>query len=184
MCMYDEMQFALQVLLCTLCSLKGDFLLACNFTNNYCVNTSAHLSYFDSSTPQLNISILICTFISAVRSFVITGIARTLTNIDQMITGLASFGALDYIRSHKNVMKPLFTLDGERHFQPTPELFIEGLHVLFSVEGSNRKACEIHVFKNFCEVLQDLGTTQGKSSRVIFIIILLLYIRDRHAMKM
>ena len=61
-----------------------------------------------------------------------------------MITGLASFGALDYIRSHKNVMKPLFTLDGARHFQPTPELFIEGLNVLFSEEGSNRKAlCKI-----------------------------------------
>lgn len=95
------------------------------------------------------------------RSFVITGIARTLTTIDQMITGLASFGALDYIRSHKNVMKPLFTLDGARHFQPTPELFIEGLNVLFSEEGSNRKACEIDVFKNFCDFVQDLGTTQG-----------------------
>ncbi|XP_067027006.1 uncharacterized protein [Acropora muricata] len=95
------------------------------------------------------------------RSFVITGIARTLTTIDQMITGLASFGALDYIRSHKNVMKPLFTLDGARHFQPTPELFIEGLNVLFSEEGSNHKASEIDVFKNFCDFVQDLGTTQG-----------------------
>ncbi|PFX24927.1 hypothetical protein AWC38_SpisGene10459 [Stylophora pistillata] len=95
------------------------------------------------------------------RSFVITGIARTLTCIDQMITGLASFGALDYIRSHKNVMKPLFTLDGARHFQPTPELFIEGLNVLFSEEGSNHKACEKDVFKNFCEFVQDLDTTQG-----------------------
>ena len=157
MWMYDEVQFALQMMLCTLhwffylCSLKWAFLLACNFTNDYCVNTSTHLSYFDSSTPQLNISVLIYTFISAVRSIVITGIARTLTTIDQMITGLASFGVLDYIRSHKNVMMPLFTLDGARHFQSTPELFSEGLHVLFSEEGSNHKACEIDVFKNFCD---------------------------------
>ena len=156
---------------------------ACNFANDYCVNTNAHLSYFYSSNPQLNISILIYTFISTVRSFVITGIARTLTTIDQMITGLASFGALDYIRSHKNVMKPLFTLDGARHFQPTPELFIEGLNVLFSEEGSNHKASEIDVFKNFCDFVQDLGTTQGKNSRVLFIIILLLYIRHRLDMK-
>ncbi|KAK2565544.1 hypothetical protein P5673_010661, partial [Acropora cervicornis] len=95
-----------------------------------------------------------------VGSFLITGIARTLTTIDQMITGHASFGALDYIGSNKNVMKPLFTLDGARHFQPTPELFIEGLHILFSEEGSYRKACEIDVFKNFCDFVQDLGTTQ------------------------
>lgn len=190
MCIYDELHlFALRMLLCTLhwffylCSLKWAFLPACNFANDYCVNTSAHLSYFYSSNPQLNISILIYTFISTVRSFVITGIARTLTTIDQMITGLASFGALDYIRSHKNVMKPLFTLDGARHFQPTPELFIEGLNVLFSEEGSNRKASEIDVFKNFCDFVQDLGTTQGKNSRVLFIIILLLYIRHRLDMK-
>ena len=82
-----------------------------------------------------------------------------------MITGHASFGALDYIGSNKNVMKPLFTLDGARHFQPTPELFIEGLHILFSEEGSYRKACEIDVFKNFCDFVQDLGTTQGKNPR-------------------
>ncbi|CAH3108445.1 unnamed protein product [Porites lobata] len=63
-------------------------------------------------------------------------------------------------RSHKNVMKPLFTMDGAQHFQPTPDLFIEGLNVLFSEEGSNRKACEIDVFKNFCDFVQDLGTTE------------------------
>lgn len=96
----------------------------------------------------------------------ITGIARTLTCIDQMITGLASFGALDYIRSHKNVMEPLFTLDGARHFQPTPELFVEGLNVLFSEERSNHKACEIDVLKNFCDFVQDLDTTQGKNLKL------------------
>ena len=79
----------------------------------------------------------------------ITGIAKT--TIDRMITGFASFGTLDYIRSHKNVMKPLFTLDGARHFQPTPEPFMEGLYVLLSEEGSNHKAYQIDVFKNFCD---------------------------------
>ena len=54
---------------------------------------------------------------------------------------------------------------------------------MFSEEGSNRKACEIDVFKNFCDFVQDLGTTQGKNSRIIFIIILLLYIRHRLDMK-
>ena len=131
----------------------------------------AYLSYFNSSTPQLNISVLIYTFICAVRSFVITGIAKT--TIDQMITGLASFGALDYIRSHKNVMNPLFTMDGARYFQPTHKLFMEGLNVLLSEEGSNRKACEIDVFKNFCDFVQDLGTTDGKNSKVIFIVIVI-----------
>ncbi|XP_078349386.1 uncharacterized protein LOC144634336 [Oculina patagonica] len=72
------------------------------------------------------------------RLFVIAGIAKTLTTIDQIITVLASFGALDYIRSHKNVMKPLLTLNGARHFKPTPELYSEGLNVLFREEGSNR----------------------------------------------
>lgn len=98
----------------------------------------------------------------------VTGIAKTLTTIDQMIPGLASFGALDYIRSHRNVMKPLFTLDGARHFQPTPEFFNEGLNVLFSEKGSNRKACEIDVFKNFCDFVQDLGTTKGKNSSYLY----------------
>lgn len=94
-----------------------------------------------------------------------------MATIDQLITGLASFGALDYIRSHKNVMQPLFTLDGAKYFQPTPELFLEGLNVLFSEEGSNKKACETDVYKNFCDYVQDLGTTEGTSSKVIIIII-------------
>ena len=59
----------------------------------------------------------------------ITGITKTLqATIDQMITGLASFGALDYIRSHKSEMRPLLTLDGAKYFQPTPELFLDGLN--------------------------------------------------------
>ena len=66
-----------------------------------------------------------------------------LATIDQMITGLASFGALDYIRSHKSEMQPLLTLDGAKYFQPTPDLFLEGLNVMFSEEGSSNKACEI-----------------------------------------
>ena len=74
--------------------------------------------------------------------------------------------------------------DGARHFQPTPELFIEGLHVSFSEQGSNRKACEIDVFKNFCDFVQDLGTTQDKNQRVIFVITLFLYNRYILAIKM
>ena len=103
----------------------------------------------------------------------ITGITKTLATIDQMITGLASFGALDYIRSHKSEMQPLLTLDGAKYFQPTPELFLEGLNVLFSEEGSNKKACEIDVYKNFCDYVQDLGATEGatSSSKAIVIII-------------
>ena len=103
----------------------------------------------------------------------ITGITKTLATIDQMITGLASFGASDYIRSHKSEMQPLLTLDGTKYFQPTPELFLDGLNVLFSEEGSNKKACEIDVYKNFCDYVQDLGTTKGTTanSKVIVIII-------------
>lgn len=82
--------------------------------------------------------------------------------------------------SHKNVMKPLFTLEGGRHFQPTPELFIEGLNVLFSEEGSNRKACEIDVCKNFCDFVQDLETAQGIQKLYL---LSSSYIRDRLAMK-
>ena len=101
-----------------------------------------------------------------------------------MITDHASFGALDYIGSNKNVMKPLFTLDGARQFQLTPEVFIEGLQVSFSEQWSNRKACEIDVFRNFCHFVQDLGTTPGKNQRVIFGILFFLYNRDRLAIKM
>ena len=103
----------------------------------------------------------------------ITGITKTLATIDQMITGLASFGALDYIRSHKSEMQPLLTLDGAKCFQPTPDLFLEGLNVMFSEEGSNKKACEIDVYKNFCDYVQDLAATEGttNSSQVIIIII-------------
>ena len=47
------------------------------------------------------------------------------------------------------------------------------MHVLFSEEGSNKKACEIDVYKNFCDYVQDLGATEGTtdSSKVIVIII-------------
>ena len=64
-------------------------------------------------------------------------------------------------------------MDGARYFQPTHKLFMEGLNVLLSEEGSNRKACEIDVFKNFCDFVQDLGTTDGKNSKVIFIVIVI-----------
>ena len=81
--------------------------------------------------------------------------------MDQIAAGFASFGALNYIRSNKDVMQPLFTLDGAKHFQPTPELFLEVLKVEFSAEGSNKKAPEIDMYKNFCDFVQGLGITEG-----------------------
>ena len=102
-----------------------------------------------------------------IRSIIVSGMAKTLGTMDQMINGLESFGVLNFIRSNKNIMQPLFTLDGAKHFQPTPELFLDSLKVEFSPDGSNRKACETDVYKNFCDFVQDLGTTEGTYSNVI-----------------
>ena len=106
----------------------------------------------------------ISSFVSTITSFVITGITKTLVTTEQMITSLASFGALDYIRSHKRVIEPLLTLDEAKYFQPTPELFRKILNVLFSEEGCNKKAWEIDMYKNGCDHGQDLRATEGSTN--------------------
>lgn len=95
------------------------------------------------------------------RSIVISGVAKMLATIDQMSDGLASYGALDFIRSNKVVMKAVFTADGANHFKPTAESFLDSLTVQYSADGSNAKASEIDVFNNFSDYVQDLGTTDG-----------------------
>ena len=74
-----------------------------------------------------------------IRLIVISGMAKALATMDQIAAGFSSFGALNNIKSNKDVMQPLFTLDGAKRFQPTPELFLEGLKVEFSAEGGNKK---------------------------------------------
>ena len=91
----------------------------------------------------------------------ISGIANKLPAIDQMISGLTSFGVAECIRSHKNVMQPLFTLEGAKQFQPTSDMMLDGLKVDFSEDGSNVKATEMNVYKHFCDYVQDLGMTEG-----------------------
>lgn len=58
-------------------------------------------------------------------------------------------------------MQPLFTSEGTKHFQPTPDVFLDGLNVEYSAEGSNRKNAEIDVYKHFCDFVQDQGMEEG-----------------------
>ena len=58
---------------------------------------------------------------------------------------------------------------------------MEGLNVLLSEEGSNHKAYEIDVFKNFCDFGKILGQHMVKIQKLY--LFLLLCIRDRLVMK-
>ena len=95
---------------------------------------------------------------------VISGVSKTLTVIDQLISGLSYLGGLflEYIRAHKEVMRSLFTLDGAKNFQPTSELLLDGVKVEFSEDGSNLKAGEVDIYKYFSDYVMDLGESEGK----------------------
>lgn len=95
------------------------------------------------------------------RSLVITGVAKMLAMIDQLMLGLESFGVLTEIRTHRELMEPLLTLEGAAHFSLTPDLLLDHFLVECSPDGSNKKPPEIDVHKFFCDYVQEVATRKG-----------------------
>ena len=75
--------------------------------------------------------------------------------IDQLISGLDSFGVLAELRKHREIMEPLLTIDGAANFLVTSDLLLDHLTIECSPQGSNRKAPEIDVHKYFCDYIQE-----------------------------
>ena len=95
----------------------------------------------------------------------ITGIAKTLAVIDQLVDGLGYLGGLfvEYIQKNKALMRPLFTIEGAKQFTLTADLLLDGMKVeyRYSEDGSNLKASEINVYKYFNDYVMDLGESAG-----------------------
>lgn len=83
--------------------------------------------------------------------------------MDQLIVGLQSFPLLlDFIRQNQSLMQPIFTVDGTNIFKPTSDSLLSAFKPEFSEDGSNLKAKEIDIYKNFCDYLQDLEMIEGE----------------------
>jgi hypothetical protein len=99
-----------------------------------------------------------------IRSLVIAGIAKTLTVMDQLIVGMQTFHfLLEYMKKNEKLMQPIFTVEGKKTFKPTSDIVLGALKPEFSDDGSNLKAEEIDIHKNFCDYVQDLEETDGEN---------------------
>lgn len=96
------------------------------------------------------------------RSIVMYDFAKYLPMMDQLITGLGSFGVIDAARENKVVMEALFVVKHSINFVPTADQLLDSIDGVFGEDGSNHKEKEIDIFKYFCDFLQDSDELQGK----------------------
>ena len=85
---------------------------------------------------------------------VVFDFSKKMPMLDQMISGLQSFGVLDCLRSNKKDLEPLFVQSAV--FVPNAEVLLESIEAEFSEAGSNRKDKEVDVFKFFHDFVEDL----------------------------
>ena len=97
----------------------------------------------------------------------ITGVSKTLAIIDQLVTGLESYGVLTAIRKHGELMELFLTLEGGAHFSITPDLMLDHLLVDCSPDGSNKKTLALLVHKFFCDYVQEIAARKGNASNYI-----------------
>jgi hypothetical protein len=91
-------------------------------------------------------------------------VTKKLAMIDQLISGLGSFGVLAELRKSREIMEPLLTLDGAANFLVTSDLLLDHMTIECSPEGSNRHAPEIDVHKYFCDYIQEAAVRTGLSN--------------------
>ena len=89
--------------------------------------------------------------------------SRYLPMLDQLITGLGSFGIIDALREDKASMEQLFVAKHSPCFVPSADQLLDGIKADFSEDGSNRKDKEVDVHKFFCDFLQDSEALKGTS---------------------
>lgn len=88
-------------------------------------------------------------------------VCKLLPMLDQLISGLESFGLLETVRDKKSVLEPLFVAERSGCFMPTADLLLDSIDGLFSDKGSNLKAKEVDIFKFFSDFIQDCSDTEG-----------------------
>ena len=81
--------------------------------------------------------------------------------LDQLISGLESYGVLAELRKNNRVMEPLVTINGSKNFLVTSDMLLDHLLIEGSPEGSNKKLMEINIHKFFCDYIQSVETAGG-----------------------
>ena len=90
----------------------------------------------------------------------ISDVSKTLAIIDQLISGLELHGVLTELRKNRNVMEPLFTIDGAQKFSVTADHILDHILIECSPEGSNQKLLEINIHKFFVIIFKLLKLKQ------------------------
>ncbi|XP_028390714.1 uncharacterized protein LOC114515623 [Dendronephthya gigantea] len=103
-----------------------------------------------------------------IRSLVITGVSKILTMVDQLISGLESYGVLAELRKNNKVMEPLVTINEAKKFLVTSDLLLDHLLIEGSPEGSNKKLLEINIHKFFCDYIQLVETREGNDLSALY----------------
>ena len=71
--------------------------------------------------------------------------SKKMPMLEQMISGLQSFGIVECLRSNKKDLEPLFVQSAV--FVPNAKVLLESIEAEFSAAGSNKKDKEVDVFK-------------------------------------
>ena len=87
--------------------------------------------------------------------------------MDQLTSGLMSFGVVEQIKQHTEVMASMLTLEGAANFKLTSDIMLDNLTVEFSPEGSNNKFPEVNVHKYYCDYVQEVETREGKDQHKV-----------------
>ena len=79
-----------------------------------------------------------------------------LSMVLQLREGLETLGVLNAARDYPKLFRCVFTPSEDDVFKVHAEEFIDGLDVLFSLEGSSKRDKEINTFKMFTDMVLDL----------------------------
>ena len=100
------------------------------------------------------------------RSLVISGMSQMLGMMDQLTSGLVSFGVVQQIKQHTEVMASMLTLEGAANFKLTSDIMLNNLTVEFSPER-NKKFPEMNVHKYYRDYVQEVETREGKDQHKV-----------------
>ncbi|XP_046839401.1 uncharacterized protein LOC124433670 isoform X2 [Xenia sp. Carnegie-2017] len=95
-----------------------------------------------------------------IRSLEISDVPKTLAFIDHLISGLELHAVLIELCKNRNVMEPLFTIDGAQKFAMTADHIVDHILIECSPEGSNQKLLEINIHKFFVIIFKLLKLKQ------------------------
>lgn len=79
--------------------------------------------------------------------------SKKMPMLDQLISGLQSFGVLECIRNNRKELETVFVQSTV--FTPTADVLLQSIETEFSETGSNKKEEEINIFKYFSDFVED-----------------------------